>query len=229
MDNNALGTSLKSSPLSNRAYERIEALILSGKVKGGERLNDSKLANAFSISRGPVRDALARLAEAGLVEQIPYRGTFVRKVNLDDVMEIYEIRASVERAGARAACRNMTPEALERLEKHVRAMNECFEKADKERYFTLNLEFHQLIHQSSGNRRLLELYERYTREQKLFRHFSVVRTNLAESHNEHLRIMQALRDGDSDAAAHEMENHVLSAKKRLEKSMQDVSDDYSAL
>lgn len=228
MEDDVLGTSLKSSPLSNRAYERIEALILSGKVKGGERLNDSKLANAFSISRGPVRDALARLAEAGLVEQIPYRGTFVRKVNLDDVMEIYEVRASVERAGAMAACRNMTPDALQRLEQHMRAMNACFEQRDKENYFTLNLEFHQLIHQASRNSRLLELYERYTREQKLFRHFSVVRTNLTESHSEHLRIMQALRDGDCEAAAREMENHVLSAKKRLEKSMQDVNNTYTA-
>src|SRR5690554_4401553 len=108
-DDDGLGESLESLSLSDRAYERIEAIILSGKLKGGERLNDSKLAKAFSISRGPVRSALARLAEAGLVDLIPYRGAFVRTIDLDDVLEIYEVRAAVERAGAMAACRNMTP------------------------------------------------------------------------------------------------------------------------
>lgn len=224
-----LGESLESLSLSDRAYERIEAIILSGKLKGGERLNDSKLAKAFSISRGPVRSALTRLAEAGLVDQIPYRGAFVRTIDLEDVLEIYEVRAAVERAGAMAACRNMTPEMLAKLVEYGDAMDDSFRKGEKERYFDLNLAFHQFIHQASGNSRLRELYERYTREQKLFRHFSVVRTSLEESHSEHQRIVQAFKSGDCEGVAAEMENHVLSAKQRLERSMKDVKDDYLPL
>jgi len=202
--------------LSDRVYRRIESLILSGKLKSGERLNDSRLAEMFSTSRGPVRNALARLAEVGLVDIIPYRGAFVRDLDLDDVLEIYEIRAALERAGVLAAARKMTPAALTRLSEIAERMHECVAQGDRETYFELNLTFHQLIHQTSGNRRLQELYERYTREQKLYRHFSLITLGIEESHHEHQAIMQALLDGDGERAAAGMEAHVLSARTRLE-------------
>lgn len=223
-----LGQSLQPMSLADRAYQRIEAIILSGKLKGGERLNDSKLAEAFSVSRGPVRSALARLAEAGLVEIIPYRGAFVRTIDFDDVLEIYEVRAAVERAGILAACRNMTPEVLARLKRYATTMDESCKKGDTEQYFKTNLAFHELIHQTSGNGRLLDLYERYTREQKLFRHFALTNGGIKDSNKQHLRIMRALEAGDSELAAREMENHVLSAKLRLERSVEKIKEEYLA-
>jgi DNA-binding GntR family transcriptional regulator len=133
---------LRAVSLADRAYRRIEAIILSGKVKGGERLIDAKLAKALSVSRGPVRNALARLAEAGLVETVPYRGTFVRTIDYDDVMEIYEVRAAVERAGVMAASRNMTPDVLARLKQLALRMDDSFRRGDTEHYFKINLAFH---------------------------------------------------------------------------------------
>lgn len=223
-----LGQSLLPMSLADRAYQRIEAIILSGKVKGGERLNYSKLAKAFSVSHGPVRSALARLAEVGLVEIIPYRGAFVSTVNLDDVLEIYEVRAAVERAGVLAACRNMTPKILAELKRYAAKMDESCKRGDTEEYFKVNLAFHELIHQTSGNSRLLELYERYTREQKLFRHFALANGGIRESNKQHLRIMRALAAGDGEAAGREMENHVLSAKLRLERSVEKIKEEYPA-
>jgi DNA-binding GntR family transcriptional regulator len=223
----ALGESLNASSLTDLAYKRIEAIILSGKLQGGERLNDSKLAKAFSISRGPVRSALARLADAGLVELIPYRGAFVRRIDLADVLEIYDVRAAVERAGVLAASRNMTPEILERLAGYAADMDASVGSGDREAYFETNLAFHQLLHQTSGNSRLLELYERYTREQTLFRHFSLVTAGIEESNQEHQRIVRALQAGDAQAAAGEMEKHVLSAKNRLEQTVKKVRDEYN--
>lgn len=223
----ALGESLNASSLTDLAYKRIEAIILSGKLQGGERLNDSKLAKAFSISRGPVRSALARLADAGLVELIPYRGAFVRRIDLADVLEIYDVRAAVERAGVLAASRNMTPEILERLAGYAADMDASVGSGDREAYFETNLAFHQLLHQTSGNSRLLELYERYTREQTLFRHFSLVTAGIEESNQEHQRIVRALQAGDAQAAASEMEKHVLSAKNRLEQTVKKVRDEYN--
>ncbi|HWK71544.1 GntR family transcriptional regulator [Pollutimonas sp. M17] len=227
IDDDTLGASLNASSLADLAYQRIEAIILSGKLQGGERLNDSKLAKAFSISRGPVRSALARLADAGLVELIPYRGAFVRRIDLDDVMEIYDVRAAVERAGVLAASRNMTPEILERLAAYAADMDQSVGSGDREAYFKTNLAFHQLLHQTSGNSRLLELYERYTREQTLFRHFSLVTAGIEESNREHQRIVRALQAGDAQTAAHEMEAHVLSAKNRLEQTVKKVRDEYN--
>jgi len=223
----ALGESLNASSLTDLAYKRIEAIILSGKLQGGERLNDSKLAKAFSISRGPVRSALARLADAGLVELIPYRGAFVRRIDLADVLEIYDVRAAVERAGVLAASRNMTPEILERLAGYAADMDASVGSGDREAYFETNLAFHQLLHQTSGNSRLLELYERYTREQTLFRHFSLVTAGIEESNQEHQRIVRALQAGDAQAAANEMEKHVPTAENRLQQTAKKVRDEYN--
>jgi DNA-binding GntR family transcriptional regulator len=205
--------------LVDRVYERIEAIILSGRLKGGERLNDSKLAKAFSVSRGPVRSALTRLAEAGLVELIPYRGAFVKTIDFDDILEIYEVRAAIERAGVIAACRNMTAETLAMLVEHVAAMDASRNSGDHEQYFQHNLAFHELIHRTSGNGRLFNLYQRYTREQKLFRHLSLTTGGVEESNAEHQRIVYALERGDGETAASEMEQHVLSARSRLEKAI----------
>lgn len=205
--------------LADRVYERIETIILSGRLKGGERLNDSKLARAFSVSRGPVRSALTRLAEVGLVELIPYRGAFVRTIDFHDVLEIYEVRAAIERTGVIAACRNMTAETLAQLVEHVAAMDASRKTGDHEQYFERNLAFHELIHRTSGNGRLFSLYQRYTREQKLFRHLSLMTGGVEESNAEHQRIVCALEAGDSATAAFEMEQHVLSARSRLENAI----------
>jgi len=221
-----LDHSFQPLSLADRAYRRIEAMILSGKLQAGQRLKDAMLADTFSISRGPVRSALARLAEAGLVDLIPYRGAFVRTIDFDDVLEIYDVRAAVERAGVIAACRRMTPDVLAELGQHVDAMSLHFKAGDTEAYFKSNLAFHALIHKTSGNSRLRDLYERYTREQKLFRHFSLATVGIDESNKQHRRIMRALKAGDGDAAGREMENHVLSAKRRLAQAVDKIRQDY---
>jgi len=221
--------SLRSPSLVDLAYDRIEAIILSGQLKGGDRLNDSQLARAFSISRGPVRGALAKLAEAGLVDHIPNRGAFVREIDLHDVLEIYEVRAAIERASAKAACTNLSDDAWRQLEACIHEMDKWYEKGDNESYFKLNLDFHYLIHQNSGNSRLMELYERYSREQRLFRHFSVVRSRMEDSHHEHKAIFKAFQKRDPEAAANAMERHVLSAKSRLVQAVKNVDPELSAV
>lgn len=217
-----IDTSLKSTSLVDLAYERIEAIILSGTVKGGDRLNDSRLARAFSISRGPVRSALAKLAEAGLVVHIPNRGAFVKEINIEDILEIYDVRAAIERAGAKAACSRMSKESFAKITKCIKLMDQCYEGKDNESYFKLNLEFHALIHQSSKNSRLIELYERLSREQRLFRHFSVTHSKMEESHAEHHAIYAALKERDVKNTARAMESHVLSSKGRLKKAVQNL-------
>src|SRR5690625_3144537 len=217
-------TALKSNSLVDQAYEKIEAIILSGTLKGGDRLNDSKLAKAFSISRGPVRSALAKLAEAGLVVHVPNRGAFVKEINIDDILEIYDVRAAIERAGAKAASKKIDNDTFKALKDCIKKMDICFHNKDNENYFQLNLKFHALIHRGSQNSRLIALYERLSREQRLFRHFSVLQSKMEESHAEHHAIFAALQEGNSEKAAQEMENHVLLSKNRLKKAVQNLKN-----
>ncbi|QJQ97811.1 FCD domain-containing protein [Halomonas sp. PGE1] len=206
---------LRAPSLTDLAYREIERMILARELETGERLNDSHLAKRFGISRGPVREAIGRLASAGLVEMIQNKGAYVRVIDIDDALEIYDIRAALERAGVMAAARRMTPDQLLGLRLQVERMDACEGAGDRESYFVANLEFHRMIHEASGNKRLVELSERFSRELRLFRHISLITAGIHESNLEHHRILEALEQGDAEQAAAAMERHVTQAKVRL--------------
>lgn len=83
----------RAQPLASGVQGRIEALILSGALKPGERLNEVVLARQLGVSRGPVREAARALERTGLVTLIMNRGAFVRSMGIDEVMETYELNA----------------------------------------------------------------------------------------------------------------------------------------
>lgn len=207
--------SLRAPSLTELAFREIEAMILARELETGERLNDSHLAKRFGISRGPVREAISRLASAGLVEMVPNRGAYVRVIDTHDALEIYDVRAALERAGTLAAAANMTPELLAQLRQQVERMDACEAAGDREKYFVANLAFHRMIHEAAGNRRLLELSERFARELRLFRHVSLITAGIHDSNLEHHQILEALEAGDAERAANCMEAHVKQAKARL--------------
>lgn len=208
-------SSLRAPSLSELAYREIEGMILTRELTPGERLNDSLLAKRFGISRGPVREAVRRLAAAGLVEVFQNKGSFVRVIDVEDALEIYDIRAALERAGVMAAARNMTPTTLVRLRQCADLMDACERESDREGYFSANLDFHRIIHKAADNQRLLQLYEHYSRELQLFRHVTLITTGIHESNREHHLIVEALESGDAKQAADAMEAHVLQAKARV--------------
>ncbi|PAU77449.1 GntR family transcriptional regulator [Halomonas salipaludis] len=206
---------IRAPSLTELAFREIEGMIITGELETGERINDSQLAKRFGISRGPVREAIGRLAAAGLVEMIQNRGAYVRVIDVEDALEIYDIRAALERAGVAGAARNMSPELLARLREQVATMDRCEQEGDREGYFDSNLQFHRIIHEAAGNARLLELCERFARELKLFRHLSLITAGIHQSNQEHHQILAALEEGDANKAADAMEAHVWQAKARL--------------
>lgn len=206
---------IRTSSLTDLAYREIESMILARELEMGERLNDSHLAKRFGISRGPVREAISRLASVGLVEMVRNRGAYVRVIDLEDALEIYEIRAALERASVIHAARRMTPEVLAALRRHTDNMDECERTGDREGYFTTNLDFHRTIHEAAHNQRLRDLCERLARELRLFRHLSLTTAGISESNHEHHQIVDALEAGDIEAAAAAMEDHVMQARLRL--------------
>ena len=86
----------RSETLREQLASALRQAVLSGKLKPGERLVESQLATMMQVSRGPVREAIFQLVEEGLLEQIPYRGTIVRTLDLKDLTEIYSFRILIE-------------------------------------------------------------------------------------------------------------------------------------
>lgn len=209
------GDLLNPKSLTELARQRLETMILSGELGADERLNEKALATRFGISRGPLREAIRGLHHAGLVEMIANRGAFVRKISLRDVLEIYHIRAGLERAGARAACEAARPSDIDSLKELVQCMDVAERDQDFGTYFNLNLKFHTFIHALSGNRRLIRLYEQLSQELSLFRQHTIMKSRMQASNTEHHLILKAFEAGDSEAAAAAMEEHVLTSAVRL--------------
>lgn len=206
---------LNPTSLTELARQRLETMILSGDLAADERLNEKALSTRFGISRGPLREAIRALHHAGLVEMIANRGAFVRKISLRDVLEIYHIRAGLERAGARSACEAARSSDIEAMSELVQHMDTAERDQDFSTYFELNLKFHTLIHALSGNTRLIRLYEQLSQELSLFRQHTILKSRMQSSNAEHHQILAAFQARDSEAAAGAMEEHVLTSAVRL--------------
>ena len=211
----ASGSFSRPPALSDLAYREIEKMILAGDIATGERLNDSRLARRFGISRGPVREAIGRLASAGLIEIVKNRGAYVRVIHLNDALEIYDVRAGLERMGAMAAAEAKTPALIDSLKRQVDRMDVLKNKQDEDGYYQANLAFHRTIYGASANERLIELMYRLERELQLFSHVSLVSAGMQESSIGHRDILAAIEKGDPELAGNMIERHIRQAKHRL--------------
>jgi DNA-binding GntR family transcriptional regulator len=207
---------LKKHSLSSLVRRELEKLILDGEFAPGERLNEYALATRFSVSRGPIREACRALAEKGLLELIPNRGVFMRKIDEDGAASLYDVRAGLFAAAVRLLATKITAEELAVLDDLLKRMDDAAASQSLDEYYPLNLEFHDSLMRFAGNSRLQSLYGELIRELHLFRERALLHDGgLQVSNAEHSRIVEALRTHDAAAATEEAFNHVLSGKVRM--------------
>src|SRR6478752_331474 len=127
----------QSNSLPTLVQEEIERLIMTGELAVGSRINESELSLRFNTSRGPVREALRALEEAGLVRNEKNRGVFVREIAFEEADEIYELREALEEIIGRRVTRAIAPDALERLKAMLDPMKSAAQAEDLEQYAQL--------------------------------------------------------------------------------------------
>lgn len=207
---------LKPESMTRSVREQIEGMILRGEFAAGERLNEYALAAKLKVSRGPIREATRQLAEAGLVTAIHNRGVFVREIKLEEVLDVYDVRAGLARtAGRLAALRTTEPQVAE-LRSLWQQMEDAVAAQNSDAYYEINRKFHTNIFKFSNNPRLIDCNADTERELFLFLRRGVVgpvRPKL--SNQQHLEILEAIADGDEVRAANAFENHVISGKQRM--------------
>ncbi len=128
--------------------------ILSGELRPGERIVEGKLARQLGVAQGSLREALHELEHQGLVTKQGNRGTFVTKLTIEEINDIYHIRQQLEPLAAFLAQRRMTPENSSRLEGLLDRMRLAIEKGDLLELSKSDFSFHQLIWRLSGNKAL---------------------------------------------------------------------------
>jgi DNA-binding GntR family transcriptional regulator len=205
----------RSNSLAAIVQREVERMIVSGDLAAGERINEQHLATRLGVSRGPVREALRALERTGLVQSITNLGTFVRKVGIEEVSEMYDMRAVV----FGFACAQLASRATDKQKKTLSALVEEMDAAiaagDASEYYRLNLRFHDLVMEFSGHRRAEKIYQALVREAHLFRQRSLQPVaSMQESNAEHAAIVAALFAGDRTAARRVSEDHHLGGKRR---------------
>jgi phosphonate utilization transcriptional regulator len=206
---------LQSSSLTSVVQQEIERSILAGELAPGDKLIEAALAERLGVSRGPVREAFRILEQSGLVRQEKNRGVFVRRLPLDEAMEIFDMRAMMDEMVGRRLAESVTPAQLKTLRGMVERMERLVKEGLADDYALLNLEFHDTLVVFAGNRKLKSVYRQLINELTLFR-----RMNLADpallpvSASEHRGIVKAIASGDPEAAGRVMREHVLQSKER---------------
>lgn len=211
---------LQSSSLPMLMQEEIERLIMNGELAVGSRINESELSQRFNTSRGPIREALRALEEAGLVRNEKNRGVFVREISFEEADEIYELREALEEIIGRRVAASMQPDALERLGAMIEPMREAALAQNLEQYAQLNLQFHDILLDTAGSRKLTETYKRLVKELHLFRMRALdTGGGLRVSADEHREIVDAIASRDPEAAGQVLRRHVAGSRARMHKAM----------
>jgi DNA-binding GntR family transcriptional regulator len=194
---------------SAKIRDSLEQRIVEGELGNGKRLDETELSGFYGVSRTPVREALQRLAESGLAEHLPRRGTFVRSPSLSQLVEMFEVMAELECMAIRLAARRATANDIDALEKDNETCRAAVAANDTKKYYEVNAHLHGRIYQMSGNSFLASEARRLHDRLRPFRRLQLrVRGRMEESMAEHDIILAALRDGDADRAMETMKKHI---------------------
>lgn len=177
--------------LSERSYFRIKKMISDLRFSPGSRLNVELLARDLGTSRTPVWEAVRRLEQEGLVRNIPNRGVFIVELTRETAIELYTVREVLEGMAARLAVERISPKALEKMERLLRAQEKIVAEEDLVAYSKSDFEFHACIYAACGNSILREMLESI--KQKARPIAMRITPILSELFHDHQMIVRALR------------------------------------
>lgn len=208
--------------LSDRIRNVLTDEIASGALAAGSALEEQQLADRFGASRTPVREALRQLAASGLVEVRARRGVVVARLTPERIMDMFEASAEIEAMCARLATYRMTPIERSELMQLHEASKAMVEAGDVDAYDAFNHEFHERIYRATHNAFLAEHVLQLRTRLSAFRRTQLRQGDrVRRSREEHEAVMQAIAEGDGEAAARRMRAHMLNAATALSRYIQE--------
>lgn len=196
-------------PASERAYRILKRLILENEITAGSQMLELEAAARLGMSRTPIREAMVRLDQEGMVELRPRHGMRVLPISPDVLAEIYDILTALEGAAAEAAARKgASPEQLASLQQAVDEMEAALAADDLRRWSVADASFHRQLVALAGNRRLAALVEQVSDQAHRARMTTLrLRPKPVSSNRDHAALVQAIRDRDARLAREIHEQH----------------------
>ena len=193
----------------NQALEEIREAIRKGKLKPGDRLVEMQLAEEMHISRFPIREALRYLEKEGLVETIPFKGTYVAQLTERDMEELYSLRSAIEAFAVRILIKHIDEQKIKKLESIFQSMQQASKNEDLDKLISEDFRFHQTICELSDHRKLLEVW--LTLENQLRVFLTIEKQlfgNSAEFVKSHIPILEAIQQRKIRPAQKAIRDHL---------------------
>jgi len=188
--------------------------ILNGIFEPGDRLNESQIAGQLNISRGPIREALRRLEEMGLVIRNPGRGCFVKQYERKDIEELWTLRSVLEQFGVSLACQVASKKDLRRLSEIVNKMHHAAEEKDLRKLLGFDLQFHDYILELADHSLLRKTWHSLELRIQRFLYLQpAIYDNLDKIAQTHEPIVSALEAGDATKVREAIEQHISEVAK----------------
>jgi DNA-binding GntR family transcriptional regulator len=195
--------------ISDQIRLRIESAIAKGELEPGDAIDDAALASQHKVSRTPVREALLQLQAQGILSSTPRGGYIVAKMNLQQLLSLWELLAELEGVAVRLACERMTHEEIKSLIKQHRSSQKLAKNDDIEGWQEANLKFHEIIYEGARNPFLRQEVMRIrSRTGAYRRHAFGALGRIKSSYEQHEKIVTALEKRDATAALACMTDHM---------------------
>ena len=211
---------------AQRVLTGIRQAIIDGALPPGQRLAETDIMKEFGASRGAARSALGILVGEGLVERVLYQGARVRRVSLEEMIELTEIRAAVEGMLAARAAVRATDEEIQDLRRLAEAMASSTKQGDFTAHSLFNQALHRSINRIAKQRAAMELAERLRGQSGITHQYRLRRIpgRSAESSREHADIVEAIAAHDPSRAEAAMRHHLMSIISAVRMSMGRLED-----
>ena len=211
--------------IPERVFCQLREDIVEGRVPAGSKISEAELAARYGISRGPLREAISRLAAVGLIERQPNVGARVIELSSGQLLDIFHVRESLEGTAARQAAQRMDSTEVAQLrvtlDEHARRMQE----EGGQSYFqeSGDVDFHYRIIQGSGNRYLVKLlcHDLYHLVRMYRCQFGMRSKRGPAALEEHRAIADAIGRGDGEMAELLMRTHVRASRQNVERMLLD--------
>jgi DNA-binding GntR family transcriptional regulator len=223
----------RNTSLEAAALESIRNAIMDGTLLPGIQLKQNVLAERLGLSQTTIREALIRLGEEGLIEAVPYKGSYVRRLTRDDVREIYDLRATLETHAAHHALPHLREGGtLEKLEALIQPMINAVDAGYKSKAVEADLEFHRYLVELSSNSRLIKVWDsllaqsRYVLRKLYQLDIPMLPQQLPLNHHE---IIAALRSEDLNEIRLVIHEHMFGASETLVQNWDQISREWESV
>lgn len=216
-------------PLRDVVFQTLRQAILREDLAPGERLMEIPLANKLGVSRTPLREAIRMLEQEGLVVMIPRRGAQVAGISEKSLRDVLEVRKSLEKLAVELACERMTEEDMKEMDRAEEAFGAAVHEGDALRIAETDEQFHDVIYNSTGNTKLVQLLNNLREQMYRYRleHIKDEKSRLSLL-EEHQRMMAALRNRDVELAKKAAGEHIVNQENNVLRNLREQEDNAAA-